>query len=96
MLHHQHVEKEPGEQPSGFFFTLIPDTFSERTNQFQRQQLRNGAHMPLGTILLIILVILLIGALPAWPYAAAWGPAPAGILGFILVVVLILVLLGRI
>jgi Protein of unknown function (DUF3309) len=37
--------------------------------------------MPLGTILLIILVLLLIGALPAWPYAAAWGPAPAGILG---------------
>jgi len=37
--------------------------------------------MPLGTILLIILVILLIGALPAWPYSAAWGPYPAGILG---------------
>jgi Protein of unknown function (DUF3309) len=52
--------------------------------------------MPLGTILLIILVILLIGALPAWPYAAAWGPAPAGILGVVLIVVLILVLLGRI
>jgi len=42
MLHHQHVEKEPGEQRSGFFFALIPDTFSERTNQFQRQQVRNG------------------------------------------------------
>jgi hypothetical protein len=52
--------------------------------------------MPLGTILLIILVLLLIGALPTWPYAAAWGPAPAGILGFILIVILILVLLGRI
>jgi hypothetical protein len=55
-----------------------------------------GNTMPLGTILLIILVLLLIGALPAWPYAAAWGPAPAGILGVVLVVVLILVLLGRI
>ena len=52
--------------------------------------------MPLGTILLIILVLLLIGALPAWPYSAAWGPAPAGILGVILIVVLILVLMGRV
>jgi hypothetical protein len=51
--------------------------------------------MPLGTILLIILVLLLIGALPSWPYSAAWGPAPAGILGVILIVVLILVLVGR-
>lgn len=51
--------------------------------------------MPLGTILLIVLVILLIGAIPAWPYSAAWGPFPAGILGVILVVVLILVLTGR-
>jgi Protein of unknown function (DUF3309) len=54
-----------------------------------------GKHMPLGTILLIILVLLLIGALPSWPYAAAWGPAPAGILGVILIIVLILVLIGR-
>jgi Protein of unknown function (DUF3309) len=52
--------------------------------------------MSLGTILLIILVLLLIGALPAWPYSTAWGPAPAGILGVILIVVLILVLMGRI
>ena len=51
--------------------------------------------MPLGTILLIILVILLIGAIPTWPYSAAWGPFPAGILGVILVIVLILVLTGR-
>lgn len=52
--------------------------------------------MSLGTILLIILVVLLIGALPAWPYSSAWGPAPAGILGTVLIVVLILVLLGRV
>ena len=45
--------------------------------------------MPLGTILLII------GALPSWPYSAAWGPAPAGILGVILIVVLILVPMRR-
>jgi uncharacterized protein DUF3309 len=52
--------------------------------------------MPLGTILLIILVILLIGAIPSWPYSAAWGPFPAGILGVVLIVVLILVLTGRV
>jgi uncharacterized protein DUF3309 len=52
--------------------------------------------MNLGTILLIILVLALIGALPTWGYSSAWGPAPAGIVGFILIVVLILVLLGRI
>ena len=51
--------------------------------------------MPLGTILLIILVLLLIGALPSWPYSTAWGPFPAGILGVVLIVVLILVLTGR-
>ena len=52
--------------------------------------------MSLGTILLIILVLLLLGAIPAWPYSTAWGYGPSGILGLVLVVVLILVLLGRI
>lgn len=51
--------------------------------------------MSLGTIVLIIIVLLLIGALPSWPYSAGWGPAPAGILGVVLIVVLILILLGR-
>ena len=51
--------------------------------------------MPIGTILLIILVLLLIGALPTWPYSASWGAYPASGLGVILLVVLVLVLLGR-
>jgi len=50
----------------------------------------------MGTILIIILILLLIGAVPAWPYSRGWGYAPSGILGLILVVLLILVLLGRI
>jgi hypothetical protein len=50
----------------------------------------------MGTILLIILILLLIGALPTWPYSSGWGPYPSGGLGLILVIVLILVLLGRI
>lgn len=52
--------------------------------------------MSVGTILLIVLVLLLIGALPAWPYSASWGPYPAGGLGLLVVIVLILVLLGRV
>jgi Protein of unknown function (DUF3309) len=52
--------------------------------------------MSLGTILLVILILLLIGALPTWPYSNAWGYYPSGGLGTVLVVVLILVLLGRI
>lgn len=51
--------------------------------------------MSLGTILLIILVLLLLGAIPAWPYSTGWGYGPSGILGVVLVVVLILVLMGR-
>jgi hypothetical protein len=49
----------------------------------------------MGTILLVILIILLIGAFPSWPYSQGWGYGPSGILGVILIVVLILLLLGR-
>lgn len=52
--------------------------------------------MGLGTILLIILILLLIGAVPSWPYSRNWGYGPSGGLGLILVILLILVLLGRI
>ena len=50
----------------------------------------------MGTILLIILVLLVIGALPTWPYSSGWGVYPSGGLGIILVIVLILVLMGRV
>ena len=50
----------------------------------------------LGTILLIILIVILIGALPTWPHSSGWGYYPAGGIGTILVIVLILLLLGRI
>ena len=52
--------------------------------------------MGLGTILIIILILLLIGALPNWGYSRGFGYGPSGILGIVLVVVLILVLMGRI
>jgi hypothetical protein len=50
----------------------------------------------LGTILLIILILLLLGALPTWPHSRSWGYYPSGGLGLILVIVLILVLMGRV
>ena len=51
--------------------------------------------MTIGTILLIILILVLIGAIPTWPHSRDWGYAPTGIVGTILIVVLILFLLGR-
>jgi hypothetical protein len=51
--------------------------------------------MSLGTILLIILILLLIGALPSWPYSSGWGYYPSGGLGLIVIILLILVLMGR-
>jgi Protein of unknown function (DUF3309) len=50
----------------------------------------------LGTILLIILILMVVGALPTWPHSQSWGYAPSGGLGLVLVIVLILFLLGRI
>lgn len=52
--------------------------------------------MSIGTILLVILVLLLVGAFPSWPHSQGWGPWPAGGLGVVLIIVLILILLGRI
>jgi hypothetical protein len=50
----------------------------------------------MSTILIIILILLLIGALPSWPYSSGWGYYPGGGLGLLLVIVIILVLMGRI
>jgi Protein of unknown function (DUF3309) len=50
----------------------------------------------LGTILLIILILILIGALPTWPYSSGWGYYPSGGFGLLLVILVILLLMGRI
>jgi hypothetical protein len=50
--------------------------------------------MSLGTILLIVLVLLLIGALPSWPHSRSWGYMPSGGLGLLLVILIVLLLLG--
>ncbi len=52
--------------------------------------------MSLGTLLLIVLVLALVGAIPSWPYSTGWGYGPSGVLGTVLVIVLVLVLLGRV
>jgi len=52
--------------------------------------------MTLSTILIIILIIVLIGAIPTWPHSQGWGYAPGGIIGTVLLVLIILMLIGRI
>jgi hypothetical protein len=51
--------------------------------------------MSLGTLLLIILILMLVGVLPTWPHSASWGYGPTGGLGLVLVIVVVLLLLGR-
>lgn len=52
--------------------------------------------MTLTTILIIILILILLGAVPAWPYSRSWGYGPSGIIGLVLLIILILALMGRI
>lgn len=51
--------------------------------------------MTLGTILLILLILLLVGVIPSWPHSQGWGYYPSGLIGIVLIVVLILLLAGR-
>ncbi|WP_035568840.1 DUF3309 family protein [Caballeronia sordidicola] len=50
----------------------------------------------IGTILLVVLILLLLGAFPSWPHSRSWGYGPSGILGVVVVVVIVLLLMGRI
>jgi hypothetical protein len=50
----------------------------------------------MGTLLLIVLILLLVGALPTWPYSSGWGYYPSGGLGLVLVIIILLLLMGRI
>ncbi len=55
-----------------------------------------GGYMSLGAILIIVLILILLGVIPTWPYSRNWGYAPSGALGTILLILLILYLLGQI
>ena len=52
--------------------------------------------MGLGTILLIVLILILVGAIPTWPHSRTWGYGPSGGLGLVVIVLLVLILTGRI
>ena len=65
------------------------------------QELNNSFYfsenpMALGTILLIVLVLLLVGAVPAWPHSRSWGYGPSGGLGLVVLILLVLLLMGKI
>ena len=64
--------------------------------EVSEQRLLPETFMTLGTILLIVLILLLVGALPSWPHSRSWGYGPSGLLGVVLVVLVILLLMGRI
>jgi hypothetical protein len=51
--------------------------------------------MSIGTLLLIIVVLMLLGAIPTWPYSRGWGYGPSGVLGVVLIVLIVLFLMGR-
>lgn len=51
--------------------------------------------MSLGTILLIVLILILLGVIPTWPHSRSWGYMPSGVLGLVVVVVIVLLLMGR-
>jgi hypothetical protein len=64
---------------------------SARSGQAQGTE----ASVTLGTILLIVLILLLVGAIPSWPYSRGWGYGPSGLIGIIAIVIVILLLTGR-
>ncbi len=77
----------------GRIFVLQPQP-NRRVRLARRQSTKRGR--PMGTILLIILIVLLLGALPTWPYSGGWGYYPSGGLGLVLLIVIILLVMGRI
>jgi hypothetical protein len=71
-------------------------TFADNLNSVSGFCALGRATDMVGTILIIILILLLVGALPTWGYSSGWGYYPGGTLGIILIIVIILVLMGRI
>ena len=59
-----------------------------------RQTKRKGA-LSLGTILLIVLILMLVGVLPTWPHSSSWGYGPSGFVGVLVVVIIVLLVMGR-
>jgi uncharacterized protein DUF3309 len=81
-------------EPAGACFTVhsVPLQVGQRSVKTKTRK----NIMSLGTILIILLILALIGVLPTWGYSASWGYAPGGVVGLLLVIIIILALLGRI
>ena len=79
---------------SGILLILSVSSFS--TNDTTNSRAISVSPYNMSTILLIILILLLIGAFPAWPYSTGWGYFPSGGIGLVLLIILILALSGRI
>jgi hypothetical protein len=73
-------------------------SFVSQSNRSQRRTklLQRWGVNIMGTILLVILILLLLGALPTWPYSSGWGYYPSGGLGLVLVIIIVLLVMGRI
>jgi hypothetical protein len=78
---------------AGQIFAVKVQPLSSHPANHQQLDLKNTF---MGTILLIILILLLVGALPTWPYSSGWGYYPTGGLGLLFIILLVLVLMGRI
>ena len=63
---------------------------------FRRFFVKKGENNMLGTVLIVLLVLMLLGAVPSWPHSRNWGYGPSGGIGLILLIIIILLLLGRI
>jgi Protein of unknown function (DUF3309) len=74
----------------------LRDSLNENRKRFHVRLTERRRTAMLGTILLIILILFLLGALPAWPHSRSWGYFPSGGLGLVIIILIILLLLGRI
>jgi Protein of unknown function (DUF3309) len=100
--------RAPSQQPArsntyrrAFLDTVLLEAVADRAENGHARKVEQSGDDPegvvqmLGTILIIILILILLGALPRWGYSTGWGYGPSGGIGVILIIVLILVLLGR-
>ena len=77
------------------FNSVLPQSFYVGRDAIRAPSLSSESHTMLGTVLLVVLILLLLGALPTWPHSQSWGYGPTGGLGLIVVIVLILVVMGK-
>jgi hypothetical protein len=83
-------------QPVRLTPTAVPVLRAPSGNcAIHRSQRKRKTAMTLGTILLIILVLILLGVFPSWPHSRGWGYGPSGVLGVLLVIVIVLLVTGR-